>query len=118
MAVAGVGKEMSTASMGVMPWIIEIVADQVNLQDGMFCNFIPCTGILILSLVMVKIKILRKWCQYNKYDNEEPIGGTRGEIRVIMERNSKKAAVTTAALLEYSLLFSHLNEHIVLVPLR
>lgn len=64
-AVAGVGKSMSTASMGVMlpiagigaivvPWIIGIVADCVSLQAGMLCNLAPCAGILILSLIMVR----------------------------------------------------------------
>lgn len=63
-AVAGVGKEMSTASMGVMlpvagigailmPWIIGIVADGIGLQMGMFCNLIPCIGIFVLSGVML-----------------------------------------------------------------
>lgn len=66
-AVAGVGKEMSTASMGVllpiggigaivMPWIIGILADQVGLQAGMFSNLIPCAGIMILSIVMMRMK--------------------------------------------------------------
>lgn len=64
-AVAGVGKSMSTASMGVMlpiagigaivvPWIIGIVADNISLQAGMLCNLAPCAGILILSLIMVR----------------------------------------------------------------
>lgn len=63
-AVAGVGKEMSAASMGVMlpcagigailmPWIIGIVADGVGLQAGMICNLVPCAGIMLLSLVML-----------------------------------------------------------------
>lgn len=64
-AVAGVGKSMSTASMGVMlpvagigaivvPWIIGIVADCFGLQAGMLCNLVPCAGILLLSLVMLR----------------------------------------------------------------
>lgn len=66
-AVAGVGKEMSSASMGVMlplggvgaivmPSIIGIVADKVNLQAGMFCNLVPCGGILVLSAILLKEK--------------------------------------------------------------
>jgi len=64
-AVAGVGKIMSTASMGVMlpvaslgaivmPWLIGLVADGVSLQAGMLCNLAPCAGIMILSLVIRK----------------------------------------------------------------
>ncbi len=64
-AVAGVGKEMSAASMGVllpiggigaivMPWIIGKVADQVSLQTGMACNLTACTGIMLISVVLYK----------------------------------------------------------------
>lgn len=64
-AVSGVGKEMSSASMGVMlpigsigailmPWVIGLVADGVSLSVGMFCNLIPCAGILILSMLRIK----------------------------------------------------------------
>lgn len=64
-AVAGVGKSMSTASMGIMlpiagigaivvPWVIGVVADCVSLQAGMLCNLLPCAGILILSLIMIR----------------------------------------------------------------
>ncbi|MDO4297393.1 MAG: MFS transporter [Lachnospiraceae bacterium] len=66
-AVAGVGKMMSSASMGVMlplasigaivmPWMIGLAADIVGLRAGMFCNLIPCAGILVLSLVMIRLK--------------------------------------------------------------
>ncbi|MDO4344359.1 MAG: MFS transporter [Eubacteriales bacterium] len=66
-AVAGVGKIMSTASMGVMlplagigaivmPWIIGAAADHIGLRAGMMCNLIPCAGILILSLLMMRAK--------------------------------------------------------------
>lgn len=62
-AVAGTGKMMSATSMGVMlpmaglgailmPWIIGLVADAVSLQAGMICNLVPCTGILVLSVVI------------------------------------------------------------------
>lgn len=64
-AVAGGGKEMSVASMGVllpiggigaivMPWIIGVVADGIGLRLGMACNLIACAGILIFSLIMVR----------------------------------------------------------------
>lgn len=66
-AVAGVGKEMSTASMGVMlpigaigaivmPWIIGQAADAVSLQTGMLMNLIPCVGIMVLSMILMKMK--------------------------------------------------------------
>lgn len=65
-AISGVGKSMSSASMGVMlplagigailvPWIIGVVADQVSLRAGMLCNLVPCAGILILSLILLKM---------------------------------------------------------------
>ncbi len=64
-AVAGIGKEMSTTSMGVMlpvgaigaivmPWLIGQVADIAGLQAGMFVNLIPCIGIMILSIILLK----------------------------------------------------------------
>lgn len=64
-AVAGVGKEMSAASMGVllpiggigaivMPWIIGKVADQVSLQTGMACNLAACVGIMLISVILYK----------------------------------------------------------------
>lgn len=67
-AVAGTGKMMSAASMGVMlpmaglgailmPWIIGLVADMVSLQAGMVCNLVPCVGIMVLSIVL---KLIRK----------------------------------------------------------
>lgn len=63
-AVAGAGKAMNATSLGVMlpvagigaivmPWFIGIAADQIGLQAGMFCNLVPCIGILVLSLVML-----------------------------------------------------------------
>lgn len=64
-AVAGAGKAMNATSLGVMlpvagigaivmPWIIGIAADVIGLQAGMFCNLVPCIGILILSIVMMR----------------------------------------------------------------
>ena len=40
-----------------MPWIIGQVADRMGLQAGMFCNLIPCAGILILSSVVSRLNI-------------------------------------------------------------
>jgi len=65
-AVAGTGKQMSAASMGillptasigaiVMPWLIGLVADSVSLQAGMACNLVPCAGIMVLSLIVKKM---------------------------------------------------------------
>lgn len=66
-AVAGTGKIMSAASMGVMlpvaslgqivmPWIIGLVADGVGLQAGMMTNLIPCAGIMALSVVIRRME--------------------------------------------------------------
>lgn len=66
-AVAGTGKMMSATSMGVMlpmaglgaiimPWLIGLVADAVSLQAGMVCNLIPCAGIMMLSLVVLRMR--------------------------------------------------------------
>lgn len=66
-AVAGTGKMMSATSMGVMlpmaglgailmPWIIGLVADTLSLQAGMVCNLVPCVGIMVLSLVVLKLR--------------------------------------------------------------
>lgn len=60
--VAGAGNMLSAASMGVMlpiagagaiimPWVIGIVAEHISLQAGMFCNVVPCLGILVFSLL-------------------------------------------------------------------
>lgn len=66
-AVAGTGKIMSAASMGVMlpvasfgqiimPWIIGQVADGVGLRAGMMTNLIPCAGIMALSVVIRRME--------------------------------------------------------------
>lgn len=63
--VAGAGDMLSAASMGVMlpvagagaiimPWLIGIVAEHISLQAGMFCNVVPCLGILMFSLLCCK----------------------------------------------------------------
>lgn len=67
MAVAGVGKAMTPASMGVMlpiaslgailmPWLIGLVADSVSLQAGMITNLVPCAGIMILSILVRRME--------------------------------------------------------------
>lgn len=66
-AVAGVGKMMNATSMGVMlptasigaivmPWLIGLAADSMGLKAGMLCNLIPCAGMLILSLFMIRME--------------------------------------------------------------
>ena len=66
-AIAGTGKIMSAASMGVllpisslgaiiMPWIIGVVADGMGLRAGMLCNLAPCLGILALSLIIRRME--------------------------------------------------------------
>lgn len=66
-AVAGTGEMMSATSMGIMlpmaglgailmPWIIGLVADAVSLRAGMVCNLVPCVGIMILSVVILRIR--------------------------------------------------------------
>lgn len=60
--VAGAGKMLNAASMGIMlpaaglgsilmPWVIGVVAEHVSLQAGMVCNIIPCIGIPVFSLL-------------------------------------------------------------------
>lgn len=66
MAVASVGKMMNSASVGVMlsiagvggilfPWFVGIIADNTTLRTGMAVNIIPCVGILVLSLIMLRL---------------------------------------------------------------
>lgn len=69
-AVAGVGKMMNATSMGVMlpiagigaiamPWLIGIVADKASLQAGMFCNLVPCIGIMFFAMI-INVKYNKK----------------------------------------------------------
>ena len=66
-AVAGVGKIMSAESMGillpvggigaiVMPWIIGIVADAAGLHAAMLTNLVPCAGIFLVSLILMRMQ--------------------------------------------------------------
>lgn len=68
-AIAGVGKIMNNASMGVllpiggigaivMPWIIGIVADFAGLKIAMLTNLVPCIGIAVLSFILLRRKEL------------------------------------------------------------
>ena len=38
----------------VMPWLIGVIADRVGLVTGMYCNLIPCVGILVFSVLILK----------------------------------------------------------------
>lgn len=64
--VAGIGRSMNAASVGVllpvasfgailMPWVTGFVADFISLQAGMLCNLIPCVGIPVLSVIIRKM---------------------------------------------------------------
>ncbi len=61
-AVAGAGSMTSAKSLGimlpiggigaiVMPWIIGVVGERVNLQMGMMTNAILCAGIIVFSIL-------------------------------------------------------------------
>lgn len=61
--IAGIGKMMTPASVGilltlsslgqiVMPWIIGIAADRLGLRTAMGLNLIPCIGIAVLSFAI------------------------------------------------------------------
>ena len=64
-AVACAGQMTSVASMGIMlpaassgailmPWVIGLVAEHAGIGTGMFCNMLPCGGMLILSMLAKK----------------------------------------------------------------
>ena len=64
MGVAGIGKMLSSASVGILlafagvggilfPWLVGIIADAAGLRTGMAVNLIPCIGIIILSLILL-----------------------------------------------------------------
>lgn len=65
--IAGAGNMLNAASMGIMlptagfgailmPWIIGQVAEGVSLRAGMFCNVIPCLGILVFALLCRRLE--------------------------------------------------------------
>lgn len=67
MSVASVGSKLNSESMGVMlpigsiggivmPAVIGAVADHAGLRAGMLCNLVPCAGILVISLLMLRKK--------------------------------------------------------------
>lgn len=64
-AVSGVGNAMSPASLGVMlpiggvgaivmPYVIGVAGDVLGLKAGMAMNLIPCIGIAVLSMVLIR----------------------------------------------------------------
>ncbi len=38
----------------IMLWVIGQVADHISLQVGMMMNLLPCAGIMILSIIVMK----------------------------------------------------------------
>ena len=65
MAVALVGRMLSSASVGVLlslagtggivfPWLVGVVADAAGLRAGMAVNLLPCAGIFILSFILLR----------------------------------------------------------------
>ena len=67
MGVASVGEMLSSASVGVLlafagvggilfPWLVGIIADAAGLRTGMAVNLIPCTGIIVLSLILLSYR--------------------------------------------------------------
>ena len=54
---ASMGIMLPSAGFGaiLMPWVIGQVAEGISLQAGMFCNVIPCLGILVFSLLCRKL---------------------------------------------------------------
>ena len=65
MTIACTGEMMSSASLGfllsfagiggiVFPWLVGIIADAAGLRTGMAVNLIPCAGIIVLPLLMIR----------------------------------------------------------------
>lgn len=65
MTIACTGEMMSSASLGfllsfagiggiVFPWLVGIIADAAGLRTGMAVNLIPCSGIIVLPLLMIR----------------------------------------------------------------
>ncbi len=65
MGTASAGKAMTSEGMGILlpiggigaivfPLIIGFVADAAGLQVGMLMNLIPCVGLLVLSLILLR----------------------------------------------------------------
>ena len=66
-AVASIGNMMNSASVGIMlsiagvggivfPWLVGIIADLASLRVGMAFNLIPCIGIAVLPLLIMRKK--------------------------------------------------------------
>ena len=67
LAVASVGEMTSSASVGVIlafggiggiifPWLVGIIADIAGLRSGMAVNLIPCVGIIVLPLLIMRMR--------------------------------------------------------------
>lgn len=65
MTIACTGEMMSSASLGfllsfagiggiVFPWLVGVIADAAGLRTGMAVNLIPCSGIIVLPLLMIR----------------------------------------------------------------
>ena len=65
MTIACTGEMMSSASLGfllsfagiggiVFPWLVGVIADAAGLRTGMAVNLIPCAGIIVLPLQMIR----------------------------------------------------------------
>ena len=65
MTIACTGEMMSSASLGfllsfagiggiVFPWLVGIIADAAGLRTGMAVNLIPCAGMIVLPLLMIR----------------------------------------------------------------
>ena len=65
MTIACTGEMMSSASLGfllsfagiggiVFPWLVGVIADAAGLRTGMAVNLIPCAGIIVLPLRMIR----------------------------------------------------------------
>lgn len=63
LAVAGVGEMMSSASVGIVlaiggiggilfPGLVGIIADAAGLRAGMAVNLIPCSGVIVIPLII------------------------------------------------------------------
>ncbi|MBQ8076473.1 MAG: MFS transporter [Oscillospiraceae bacterium] len=65
MTIACVGDMTSSASLGfllsfagiggiIFPWLVGIIADGTGLRTGMIVNLIPCAGVIVLPLLMIR----------------------------------------------------------------
>ena len=65
-AVASAGRMTSVTSMGIMlpvassgailmPWVIGMVAEKAGLAAGMASNIVPCTGLIVFTVLVAKL---------------------------------------------------------------